>query len=126
MGRYLEELSSDHIDTFVKKWNNGDKPSFPTVLGRLLTPNEGKGFQVPSKQGIKDEVITLVSAGNDTTGITSMVGLFQILKNPSINERLLAELKTLLPNVDSIASYQELEKLPYLVTKIPQPIKIVE
>ncbi|KAF3935122.1 hypothetical protein ABW20_dc0101106 [Dactylellina cionopaga] len=123
MGRYLEELSSNHINSFVDKWEKGDKPSFPTVVGRLLTPNEEKGFQVPSKQGIKDEVITLVSAGNDTTGITSMVGLFQILSNPQIYDRLLAELKTVLPYVDSIAQYQELEKLPYLTACIKESLR---
>ncbi|KAF3178847.1 hypothetical protein TWF225_004800 [Orbilia oligospora] len=123
MGRHLEDLSDGHINSFVDKWQNGDKPNFPTVIGRLLTPNEDKGFQVPSKQGIKDEVITLVSAGNDTTGITSMVGLFQILSNPKIYDRLLAELKTILPKVDSVAPYTELEKLPYLTACIKESLR---
>ncbi|KAK6502936.1 hypothetical protein TWF481_007977 [Arthrobotrys musiformis] len=123
MGRHLEDLSDGHINSFVSKWQIGDKPNFPTVIGRLLTPNEDKGFQVPSKQGIKDEVITLVSAGNDTTGITSMVGLFQILSNPQIHDRLLAELKTILPSVDSVVPYPELEKLPYLTACIKESLR---
>lgn len=84
-------------------------------MERLLIPIPEKGYQVPSRQGLRDEILTTVSAGDDTTGIANMVTLYNIVKNPEIHSRLLAELKTLMPKPDSHAPYQELENLPYLV-----------
>jgi len=104
-------------------YEGGTKPSFPTVMERLLTPNLEKGFTVPSRDGLRDEILTLISAGNDTTGITSMTGLFHILHNPSIQTRLLAELKTVLPGPRDTAPYIVLEKLPYLTAVIKESLR---
>jgi len=84
-------------------------------MERLLIPIPEKGYQVPIKQGLRDEILTIVSAGDDTTGIANMVTIFNIFKNPVIHHRLLAELKTIMPNPGSHAPYQELEQLSYLV-----------
>lgn len=90
-------------------------------MERLLIPLPEKGYQVPSKQGLRDEILTTVSAGDDTTGIANMVTIFNIVKNPAIHDRLLAELKTIIPNPGSHAPYQELEQLPYLVRRFESP-----
>lgn len=84
-------------------------------MERLLIPIPEKGYQVPSKQGLRDEILTTVSAGDDTTGIANTVTIFNILNNPEIHGRLLAELKTVMPRPDSQPPYLELEQLPYLV-----------
>lgn len=85
-------------------------------MERLLIPIPEKGYSVPNKQGLRDEILTTVSAGNDTTGIAVLVTIFNILHNPDIQSRLLAELKTLLPRPESHAPYPQLEQLPYLVS----------
>lgn len=85
-------------------------------MERLLTPLPDKGYEVPDKQGLRDEILTVVSAGDDTTGIATMVGVFNILYNPEIHKRLLEELKTVMPEPESHAPYLELERLPYLVS----------
>lgn len=84
----------------------------------LLIPIPEKGYHVPSKQGLCDEILTTVSAGNDTTGIANMVTLFHVVNNPVIHARLLAELKTVLPKLDSHVPYPTLEQLPYLVRRL--------
>ena len=84
-------------------------------MERLLIPIPEKGYRVPSKQGLRDEILTTVSAGDDTTGIANMVILFNILNSPIIHAHLLAELKTVLPEPNSRAPYPMLEQLPYLV-----------
>lgn len=97
-------------------------------MERLLIPIPEKGYRVPSKQGLRDEILTTVSAGDDTTGIANVVTLFYIVNNPMIHARLLAELKTILPEPSSHAPYPILEQLPYLVchpksfiVALPQP-----
>lgn len=90
-------------------------PQFPTMMERLLIPIPEKGYQVPNKQGLRDEILTILSAGNDTTGISNTVTIFNVLNNSKIHSRLLAELKTVLLTPESTVPYSELERLPYLV-----------
>jgi Cytochrome P450 len=91
-------------------------------MERLLVPIPEKGYHVPNKQGLRDEILTTVSAGDDTTGIANMVTLFHIVNNPAIQSRLLAELKTVMPTLTTHTPYLELEKLPYLVCAIASSI----
>lgn len=44
-----------------------------------------------------------------------MVTIFNIVNNPKMHARLLAELKTVMPRLGSQPPYLELEQLPYLV-----------
>lgn len=84
-------------------------------MERLLIPIPEKGYQVPNKQGIRDEILTILSAGNDTTGTANLVTIFNIVNNQEIHSRLLAELRTVMPTPQSQVRYSDLEKLPYLV-----------
>lgn len=116
MGYELEQFATRRIDDFLEQKAAGKLPSFPTIMERLLVPIPEKGYMVPNKQGLRDEILTTISAGDDTTGIANMVTLYNIIRNPTIHSRLLAELKTVLPEPNSHASYPELERLPYLVS----------
>ena len=115
MGHELEQFASRRIDEYIALAANGKTAPFPTVMERLLVPIPEKGYQVPSKQGLRDEILTLISAGDDTTGIANMVTIFNIVNNREIHDRLLTELKTVMPKPDSHAPYLVLEQLPYLV-----------
>jgi len=115
MGHELEQFAARRIDEFLAQKEAGKLPDFPTIMERLLIPLPEKGYAVPDKQGLRDEILTTISAGDDTTGIANMVTLYNIVSNPAIQSRLLEELKTVLPMVDSRAPYPELERLPYLV-----------
>jgi cytochrome P450 len=88
-------------------------------MSRLLSPNPERGYKVPSKRDLRDEMLTIVAAGEDTTGTSIMVTMYNIIANPEIQARLLAELKEVLPTPESTAPYIQLEKLPYLVRSFP-------
>lgn len=124
MGHELERFAAQRIDEFLAAKEAGKLPPFPTIMERLLIPIPEKGYVVPDKQGLRDEILTTISAGDDTTGIANMVTLYNIIRNPAIHSRLLAELKSVLPEPDSRAPYPELERLPYLVRSArgPRPL----
>lgn len=65
---------------------------------------------------LTQEANTLVTAGSETTASVLEVGLFRILQNKSILERLLSELKNAIPDVSATPKYATLKKLPYLVS----------
>lgn len=52
-----------------------------------------------------------------------MTGLFQILRNPQIHTRLLAELKAAIPSPTGTGSFLQLEKLPYLSAVIKESLR---
>lgn len=123
MGHELEQFAARRIDEFLAQKEAGKLPPFPTIMERLLIPIPEKGYAVPDKQGLRDEILTTISAGDDTTGIANMVTLYNIVSNPAIHARLLAELKTVLPEPSSRAAYPELEKLPYLTAVIKEGLR---
>ncbi|GKZ18415.1 hypothetical protein AbraIFM66951_000974 [Aspergillus brasiliensis] len=123
MGHELEQFAARRIDEYIEAAAQGKTPSFPTVMERLLIPIPEKGYAVPDKQGLRDEILTLISAGDDTTGIANTVTLFNIIHNRAIHDRLLAELKTVMPTPTSHAPYIQLEQLPYLTAVIKEGLR---
>ena len=63
------------------------------------------------------------TAGNDTTAVTSLVGLYNVLRHRHIQERLLEELKTLLPRPNDKAPFTAIEKLPYLTAVVKEALR---
>ena len=45
-----------------------------------------------------------------------MTGVFYLLRNPEVKERLVDEVRAAWPVLDEAPSYEELEKLPFLVS----------
>ncbi|KAH8698355.1 cytochrome P450 [Talaromyces proteolyticus] len=78
---------------------------------------------VPDKQGLRDETLTLISAGNGNTGIPNTVTLLYIVYNQEIQDRLLAQLKTVMLRPDSHVNYSKLEQLPYLTEVIKKGLR---
>ncbi|KAI4200234.1 MAG: hypothetical protein LQ350_004092 [Teloschistes chrysophthalmus] len=123
MGHELETVTAQKIDDYLSKRENGKLPDFPTILERLLVPIPEKGYRVPNKQGLRDEILTILSAGNDTTATSSMVTIYNIITKPTVQQRLLAELKTVMPTIESKAALADLERLPYLSACVKEGLR---
>ncbi|KAJ5159288.1 Cytochrome P450 [Penicillium coprophilum] len=123
MGHELEQFAARRIDEYINAAAAGKTPKFPTLMERLLIPIPEKGYAVPDKQGLRDELLTVISAGDDTTGIANTVTLFNIYNDREIHDHLLAELKTVMPTPDSHVSYLQLEALPYLTAVIKEGLR---
>nr|A0A2P1DPA5.1 RecName: Full=Cytochrome P450 monooxygenase macH; AltName: Full=Macrophorins biosynthesis cluster protein H [Penicillium terrestre]AVK70101.1 MacH [Penicillium terrestre]QBC75447.1 MacH [Penicillium terrestre] len=123
MGHELEQFAARRIDEYMAAAAAGKTPTFPTLMERLLIPIPEKGYAVPDKQGLRDELLTVISAGDDTTGIANTVTLFNIFNNREVHDRLLAELKTVMPTPNSHVSYLQLEALPYLTAVIKEGLR---
>lgn len=63
---------------------------------------------------LTQEAMSLSGAGIETTMWTLSVATFHVLNNPSIQDRLVAELVEAMPDPATILSWPQLEKLPYL------------
>ena len=87
-----------------------------TALHHLLMPHPDKGQpDIPSEKVLWEEAGNLIAGGSETVATVINVGVFHVLNNPAVHERLVEELKRAWPELEMTMRYETLEKLPYLV-----------
>jgi cytochrome P450 len=110
---YLES-QKDYISTTEPEYMNS------VVIDMLVDAKSAKGHVVPTAEQLTEEVIMLLSAGNDTTSDALIIGIWQICRHPEVLRLLEDELNKAFPsvkNTDSI-TYENLRSLPYLVSSM--------
>jgi cytochrome P450 len=85
------------------------------VIDTLVDPRSAKDHSILDAGQVADEVIMLLSAGNDTTSDAMIVGIYQIVKNKRVYGALNAELKSAFPQLGQDITYSNSCRLPYLV-----------
>ena len=86
------------------------------IYNELLNPDANKGLFPPTVSQLSDDAHVLFSAGSHTVGTTLFVGVYHLLRNPKKKQRLIDEVYTVWPVLDQPLSYEQLEKLPFLVS----------
>jgi cytochrome P450 family 110 len=94
-------------------------PSRTDILSMLLSAKDADG-QPMSDQELRDELITLLVAGHETTATAITWALYWIHHLPSVKEKLLAELDGLQPPFDPMA----IARLPYLNAVCSETLRI--
>ena len=79
------------------------------VLSLMMAVRDENG-QAMSDDELKDELLTMLFAGHETTATTLSWAFYQIYQNPNIIEKLQIELENLAENPNPL----EIAKLPYL------------
>ncbi|KAF5568406.1 cytochrome P450 monooxygenase [Fusarium phyllophilum] len=102
----LGEWAQDCLNHWAKGATLADQSSYPIIFDCLEhLPDRTK----------KAQAVDILAAGSDTTALTLTYGIFHILSNPAVKQRLVDELDAALPDAGTNPSLSELEKLPYLV-----------
>jgi cytochrome P450 len=86
------------------------------IYSELLNPEANKGLPQPTALKLCHEARVLFAAGSHTIGTTLMTGVYYLLRSPEAKQRLVDEVRTVWPLLDEAPSYEELEKLPFLVS----------
>ena len=110
----LHELILAEIETAKKEGNHRDD-----ILSLLLEARDEAGNPM-SNEEIKDELLTMLLAGHETTASALAWALYWIDNIPSVREKLRAELATLPNNSDKVA----ITKLPYLSAVCQETLRI--
>jgi cytochrome P450 len=106
------------IDEILDNPDILQKAEHPTVYQHLLAVHkEKKTRRELTREEMFQEALALLLAGSDTVGNTTSVGVFYILHDKSVLERLTSELRTAWPDPETQINYATLEKLPYLVRR---------
>jgi cytochrome P450 len=94
-----------------------------TMYHRLLDPKTNKG-KVPDAGRLYDEAQALVFAAAHPTANALTVGMYYVLSNPAIKERLVRELREGWPDLNKTPTFEELERLPYLTAVITESLRM--
>jgi cytochrome P450 len=105
---------SRYLDKIVVDQSALDMADHETIYHHLLNPKDR--HEVPSKKSLLDESLTLLGAGSETVGNIVTTGVFHVLSNKQVLDKLIIELDDAWSDTSSGMNYQTLEKLPYLVS----------
>jgi cytochrome P450 len=86
------------------------------MYAELLDPETNKGHPPPSALHLCHEALALYAAGSHPVAVTLMTGVYYLLRDPEAKQRLVDEVCTAWPILDQAPSYEDLEKLPFLVS----------
>ena len=91
---------------------NEKKYPFDTIFSQIL--NSKLPPEDLSQQRLQHEAMSLIGAGIETTNWVLSAACYHIISNPAVQERLVAELKTAIPDPNVMPPQEVLEKLRYL------------
>ncbi|MBF2063560.1 MAG: cytochrome P450 [Calothrix sp. C42_A2020_038] len=94
-------------------------PNRTDILSLLILARDEEGNPMTDRE-LRDELITLLLAGHETTATVMAWALYWIHQNPQIYEKLLQELSTLGNSPDPMSIY----KLPYLTAVCNESMRI--
>jgi len=96
-----------------------------TVYHHLMTRRPGKDqHDIPPRNSLLSEGVSLVVAGSDAGGGTLTVGVFHVLRNKRVSSLLIKELDAAWPDRNAIMKFEDLEKLPYLTAVIKESLRL--
>ncbi|KAK1140320.1 hypothetical protein N8T08_010455 [Aspergillus melleus] len=119
---FQEEMCS-HVRQVLRNHEAGsDDDQKGTIFYELL--NSGLPAEDLTVPRLKDEAMSIVGAGIETTKMANVVTSFHILNNPAVLRRLQDELKDAIPDSSKPPPLSVLEQLPYLGACIQEGIRL--
>lgn len=103
----------------IQERRNNPDPSRSDILSLLMAARDENG-EFMTDEELRDELMTLLVAGHETTATAIAWALYWIHKTPRVREKLLQELDSLGENPDSSAIVQ----LPYLTAVCNEALRI--
>lgn len=89
------------------------------ILSLMMAARDEDG-QPMTNEELRDELLTLLFAGHETTATAMAWSLYWVNRLPEVRDRLLSELATLPPNADPMTIY----RLPYLSAICQESLRI--
>lgn len=114
----LDQILYRIIDDRLKAAPNPTKD----LLGMLLVAEAEHTKGKIRREQVRDEILTLLIAGHETTGFTLAMALWLVAKYPQVQEKLRAELTANL--ADGKISPESLEKCAYLEAVVSETLRL--
>lgn len=113
------ELANQLIYAEIAERRENPDATRTDILSLLMAARDETG-QAMTDEELRDELITLLTAGHETTATALTWALYWIHKNPSVKTKLVAEIDSLAGEFDTSA----INKLPYLNAVCNETLRI--
>ncbi|HLO86612.1 MAG TPA: cytochrome P450 [Nostocaceae cyanobacterium] len=120
-GKFLRqrEQIDQIIYTVIEERRNHPDASRNDILSLMMNARDENGEAMTNVE-LRDELMTLLVAGHETTASALTWALYWIHRLPNIREKLLAELDSLEKNAD----FNDVVRLPYLTAVCQETLRI--
>lgn len=119
----LRALLGKQVKQAIDNPKSLDDNPHETIYHRLLHGKANNG-KAPDAESLYDEAQALIFAAGHPTANALTVGIFHVLANDDIKERLVKELKQGWPDLRKTPTFEELEQLPYLTAVITESLRM--
>ncbi|KAK8066221.1 cytochrome P450 [Apiospora hydei] len=127
---HMGEMFTFHeaVENQVKVIKSGDNDahkhvSHKTVFNELI--NSNLPAEEKTVERLRQEGVSVVTGGIETTSTALTKTLFYILNNPAVRDRVCAELQTVFPGPRQTPPLHVLESLPYLSAVINESLRMI-
>lgn len=112
MNKKTQKLEQTAARDIRRRHERTETRKHPMIFDNLSSLSE----EAQAAQGIE-----MLLAGSDTSACTLSMSSFLILSNPGVKKKLVAVLREKIPSPETMPPLIELEKIDYLVSRIPTP-----
>jgi cytochrome P450 len=108
------------VDSIIAERRASTQPG-DDLLGRLLAARDDDGNGMPDSQ-VRDEAITLILAGHETSALTLSYTLMLLAQHPDVQARLVCELQDVVGDHTPTAAHAK--RLPYADAVIREAMRL--
>jgi cytochrome P450 len=117
--RQRQRQVHDLLQAEIEERRTGGDEGRTDVLSLMLAARDENG-QAMTDEELRDELLTILFAGHETTATTLAWAFYQIHRQPEVLEKLLKELDT----IEESASSMEMAQLPYLTAVCQETLRM--
>ncbi|XP_068711405.1 cytochrome P450 4c21-like [Montipora foliosa] len=107
----------------IQKREGSYSPVNKDLLDLLMDMYDEETDSRMSDEELRSQVFTFILAGNETTSVAMAWTLYELAKNPQIQEKLRKEIEAAFPD-DEELTWEKLEKLQYLENVVKESLRV--
>ncbi|GAA3423832.1 hypothetical protein GCM10018953_10150 [Streptosporangium nondiastaticum] len=116
-------VMQDLVDDVIKRRREGDGGGTGDLLGLMLEAADPRTGERLSDENIRNQVLTFLIAGHETTSGLLSFALYNLLRNPHVLALAYAEVDRLLPG-DTTPTYETIMKLDVIPRILEETLRI--
>ncbi|WP_424100837.1 cytochrome P450 [Moorena producens] len=116
---HLQKQLDDLLYAEISERRQNPEPKRTDILSLLMSVRDETGQEM-TNQELRDELITFLLVGHDTTAVAMAWGLYWIHRHPEVQEKLIQELDSLGDTPDPLSIF----RLPYLTAVCNETLRI--
>ncbi|MCG5216006.1 bifunctional cytochrome P450/NADPH--P450 reductase [Streptosporangium soli] len=117
------QLMRDLVDDVIRQRRDAGDRSTRDLLGLMLGASDPRSGERLSDENIRNQVITFLIAGHETTSGLLSFALYNLLRNPHVLAQAYAEVDRLLPG-DAAPSYETIAKLDVIPRILEETLRV--